>query len=211
MAKLSRAGRARLSTSASTRPTTPSWSSPATSRPTRCKKLAEATYGQIPRQPGDQGARAAAGAAASRRAPRRAQGSARRQADLAPLLPRAELRHRRAGRGRGARPADEDRRRTAPPAASTRSSSSRRRSPRAPAAGTRAPASTAARSASTRCRPRASLDKVESRDRCGARRGASENGVTAERARARQEGLHRRVHLRERQPGVARAPLRLGR
>ena len=37
------------------------------------------------------------------------------------------------------------------------------------------------------------------------------NGVTAARARARQEGVPRRLHLRERQPGEPRPPLRLGR
>ena len=36
------------------------------------------------------------------------------------------------------------------------------------------------------------------------------NGVTAARAGARQEDVPRRLHLRERQPGEPRPPLRLG-
>ena len=70
---------------------------------------------------------------------------------LAPSHPNAG-----GGRGRGALSAHEDRRSTAPPAGSTRRWCRRRSSPPAPAAGTRATASTAAPSASTRWRPRAS-------------------------------------------------------
>ena len=55
--------------------------------------------------------------------------------------------------------------------------------------------------------PDVDLDKVEA----GVDRvlhELRENGVTAERARARQEGLHRRVRLRVRQPERARPALR---
>ena len=51
---------------ASTRRTTPSWWSPATSPPTRCKTLAEETYGKVAARRRDRPAHAAAGAAADR-------------------------------------------------------------------------------------------------------------------------------------------------
>ena len=61
-------GRARLLSTASTRPTTQSWWSPATSRPTRSKALAEKTYGKVPRVAES----AARRGRRSRRRPRRA-------------------------------------------------------------------------------------------------------------------------------------------
>ena len=63
------------------------------------KALAEATYGALEAQPRHQGAPAPAGAAASRPAPRRAQGPARRQCLGAPLLSGARH-HRRPPRAR---------------------------------------------------------------------------------------------------------------
>ena len=116
----------------------------------------------------------------------------------------------RAGRGRGALPADEDRRPTAPPAGSTRSWCRRRRSPPAPAAGTRAPASTAASSASTPWPPRASASTRSRRASIACCTSCARSRVTADELRARQEGLHRRVHLRIRQPERAGAALRRG-
>ena len=75
------------------------------------KRLAEATYGKIPANPEVDTRVAPAGAAAHRRAPPYAQGSARRQCLVPPLLHRAELRDGKAGRGRSARPPNEDPRR----------------------------------------------------------------------------------------------------
>ena len=176
----------------------------------RCARWPKTTYGKLPANPDvAPRARTSAGAAAARRAPRRPQGPARRQCLVAPRLRGAELRNGQAGRSRSPRPPHARSSPTARPAASTRNSSSREKSPRPPAAGYRARASTAARSTFYAIAAEGlDLDKVE----------ASLDSVIAEVARQRRHGggaearqveLHRRLHLRERQPDDARPPLRL--
>ena len=111
---------------------------------------------------------------------------------LAPSYPDGKPR-----RGRGALPADEDRSPTAAPAASIRSWCRTRRSRPAPAAGTRAPVSIAARigalcggraRASTSTRSRLAVDRVLHELR--------ENGVTPDELERAKKALHRRLHLR---------------
>ena len=75
------------------------------------RKLAEATYGQIPANPDISPVRQRPRrAAAARCAAPRTQRPARRQFFAAALLRHPELRHREAGRGGSARSLDEDRR-----------------------------------------------------------------------------------------------------
>ena len=139
--------------------------------PEEVKRLAEQTYGKVPANPDVDGRvrPQEPPQIAARRA--RAEGPARRQRLVPPLLRRAELLDRQAGRGRGARPPDEDRgrrldepplqearrrrqdrrdlgRRLSPAGAST---AARSRSTRSPAT---ASASTRSRRRSTACWPR---------------------------------------------------------
>ena len=177
--------------------------------PEQVKALAEAAYGSLPRQRCHQAAPARPGARASRPAPRRAEGSAGRQCLDPPVLSRAEPCQGRQGRCRGAVRADEDRRQ-------------RQHQPPLPEAGLRGEDRGGRRRLVLGQRPRQRLDRRlrhgragrrprqgRAVDRRGAARAAREAGHPR-RAGARQEGLHRRVHLRVGQPGLAGAALRRG-
>ncbi len=77
--------------------------------PEEVKRLAENTYGKVPANPEVGTRERPQEPTAHCRAPARAQGPARRQRLVPPLLHRAQLHDRQARRGRGTRPAHEDR------------------------------------------------------------------------------------------------------
>ena len=80
-----------------------------------------------------------------------------------------------------------------------------------PAATTRAAASTAARIALYAVpTDGVDLDEVEAADRRRARTTSARTASPQLELERAKKALHRRLHLRERQPGVARPPLRLG-
>ena len=189
------------STSASMRPTTPSSSSPATSPSRRSRRWPRPTYGALQAQP--RASRRACGRRSRRIAPPRrvelkdprAGNASVRRFYLAPAITNAAegeaealyLLMKIAGNGTHQPPLPA-------PGVGGEARLQRRRLVLGPAA------STAARSASTRWRREGvPLDKLEAGDRPRPAR-AARGRRHRRRARARQEGLHRRFHLRVRQP-----------
>ena len=173
------------------------------------KALAEAAYGPLKPNPDIKIAAAAAGAPASRRAPRGAEGPARGQRLGAALLPGAQHAQRRGGRGRGALSAHED-------------PGQRHHQPALPGAGVGGENRLQRRRLVLGHRPRQRQPRplrgggpgrrprqARGRHRPRPARGARE-GRHGRRARARQEGLHRRFRLRIRQPERASQTLRRG-